>query len=580
MIKVWEQVSALVQTADEAFVYLSSLNDFWGTVKEPDDTTDSPVTSGSVAGSPTVGTSELEKCHCDLLFSAISATQTVTENLKESDIEGCPISGLSTSNNDLHSKSAFSASRDGFQGSCQMTAVLVENSESCENPCVETCFDGETNNAPASDTGTKELFASIELAPGCELLPNETITVTMPCKATNGEEVSVVFLDEDSGEYSTEGISSVSACNNGSITFTTNHLTVFATAKKIKLGLRQNAIAHLFVSSIALCCFLAMAVWIAMDLMKQKKEKRAVIGKKKRKIPILIKQLILFVSFFNIVHEVVLIVYYALPPERTQKGSPMNSVFAFFIILPSVFHLWAFSVALFSWTEIYLKSTMIRSQLDVAACKRTMFWFNGIVSAVIFGSAVSIAVIDDEKWLNRIAKPLGAFMGIMVLASGLSIFIATRGLVFHIQDVRDKVGLPYNPVLEHKLTVTGRLIGLCFTSYSVATFFSVMFNDIYLEHDAMLNAVIKLSDLIGFLMILYVYTPSIRKKREPNWVDGTAVGVTKYKQSTFKMPIGARTGSKNKGRSHQTASMQNRNSSQRDEASETEEKISIVISKL
>ena len=137
-----------------------------------------------------------------------------------------------------------------------------------------------------------------------------------------------------------------------------------------------------------------------------------------------------------------------------------------------------------------------------------MFRINIIVSTVIFGAALTITVLDNEEVLDRITRTFGAFMGFGVLVLGSFIFFATRELIFQVISAAKNVGKQYNIVLVRKLTVSGRVIAFCFTSYSVVTFLSVIRNDIYSKYDAKLDAVIKASDLLSFMVIVYMYSES------------------------------------------------------------------------
>ena len=126
---------------------------------------------------------------------------------------------------------------------------------------------------------------------------------------------------------------------------------------------------------------------------------------------------------------------------------------------------------------------------------------------------------------------------------------------------------------------------------------AVLFEDIYLENDAILNATVNVSDLVSFLVILYLYSPTKKKKKPPpNWCDGTAVGSTTYKLKSFKLPDGSssdslaltkstrnqRARNKNSGEDGSVSigsRVPSRNLRERKDASDTEEIITIEISR-
>ena len=466
------------------------------------------ATEGATPSPPSV-----EECHCELLFSAIDATATVTDTLGNSDIERCPVSGFSTEGNG-QSSSGFAAKRSEIDGhdSCQLTVVVVEDTEECPFPCAQVCFDDQATNAVSaqSPVDTKETFVSINLEEGCGLNDGETMTITLPCT----EDMDIVYLDEETDEYSSDGISDVTECGiDGTLTFTTSHLTVFATAKKIKLGQKHNRNGNLVLSTLAFFTFLYFVYQDLVDLMSLWRDKWANRVQNKRSIPEQVKMAILFALFFHYLHEAALIGYYWLPPEQTQKGSDINSVFSFFIIMPSAFHLWASSIALVSWIEVYEASKIGRSIFDVADCKRILFRINGVIGIIILGAAVSIAVVDDERWFNRIGRPIEVLMGCLVLTMGGAVFYGSQKLVRQIKSAAKRAGRQHNVVVVRKLSISGSVIAICFISYFVVTLISMIREDLYKEFDVIFNAIIKISNLTSFAVIAYLYSPSKQKPK-------------------------------------------------------------------
>ena len=348
---------------------------------------------------------------------------------------------------------------------------------------------------------------------------------------------SVLYLDEENGTYSERGI-----WMNEDGSFSSDHLTAFAVAQKMKSGDKHNKFGHFWLSTMALLSFLVFAGFVMKDvigtclLSKRKKEE-------KQKMPFMVKKLVLFILICNVLNEAVLIVYYAMPSDDVSAA---NDAFAFFIVLPTAFHFWAFSVAIFSWLKVLWSSSMMKSRESINKFKVGIIALNIGFSVIVFGTALSVATIDDADSVQYIISVFGAIMSVLVLLVSIAVMVSSRKLTDFIVRAARRVGLEENMGIIDKINRSGTMITACFVSYAFVTATSIGFEGFYLEYDVYLDAVIKASDFVSLCVIHYLYTERNSKQKDQQKADSvTTTGtVNASKWSSIRSARGRRRGSR------------------------------------
>ena len=410
------------------------------------------------------------------------------------------------------------AAQESTASTTQRQLIVVAVDADYARPCVERAFtqrtsisvtDPEHEGAVISRQLLNITFTNDDgLADGEELEVTLLPSAILDAEALDANgcalgEIIVLALNETTGQYSAEGIT-VHSRENGT-SFSTRHNSVFVAARKMKRGLTGNALGNLIVSLVAVVAFAALCVHVVVDVVKSKELKGTA------------RQMRIFIALVcssHIIGESASIAYYVRAlrnPCPFEGGSLLNDLMALAVVLPMTQHFWSASLCVMAWLSVFWKSTMQRSAKQIRRFGHQLIAINVVFSTLMLGVAVSVAIFDEEETVRLVLLTAAIVTTSLNSGVALRMFFASRNLLEHVKAVTRAVGRKTDNAVIRKLRVSGKLIPLCLGAYSVAIFVSAYDEAFYLRYDAYLNLVVKLSHVVGFVTINYVFSGGNKK---------------------------------------------------------------------
>ena len=391
----------------------------------------------------------------------------------------------------------------------------------------QSCIENDFTRATGRNVSdyTKEFvlsseFINITLLGESELADGETLVVTLPTSLLHRDtldadgcplgEFVVLFLNESNGAYSTDGITMLSGT-----TFESTHNSVFVAAHKIQRGGTENALGNFIVCCIAVISFLVLASYAAGGIVQHWG------GAQSNRMSNTMRTLIAVICTVHVLGESASIVHYAPTalaqhnaaqrrcPESatdTRMGVLPSELLAFTSLLSTALHFWAVSVTIFSWLKIFWITTMRRSALQIRRFGKQMVAANMLFGAALVAVGVCITAIDDESLVLWMVRVSGIGMLLLNLVMALATLLSSHVLLNHAVRTARAVGRACDTMILRKLRITGIVCALCFCAFSLTTAVSVYDEELYLKHDAVLNAVVKLSLFVGLAVVLFMFS--------------------------------------------------------------------------
>jgi hypothetical protein len=382
--------------------------------------------------------------------------------------------------------------------------------------CIEREFWRRSGTNVSGDEGTvllSELFNISFNDYGGGLGSDEEMVVTLPRSlleqqtvGTDGcplGELAVLFFNESSGRYSSQGIAMI----NGT-TFSSEHNSVFVAARKIKQNKRGNALGNVVVSGFTLSLFFFIAVWLpSHDCLATLRKWRRL----RRDISFSdgLRCIVLLICVVSVVAEALTIAYYAQTKnERCDDDgtSLANDLTVLFVLLPMALHFYAASICIAAWKQIYWSTTMTRSAAQITRFHKRLSAANLVFSALIGAVAVCVAVFDDDAVWRLLLLTAGVLTALLNLGVALSMSLAMCKLMRHVKNTARSVGREYDAVVVRKLYVSGVVCPICFVTYSAVLTLSVCDEALFLRYDAAFNLVAKLSHVVGLVVVLFMFS--------------------------------------------------------------------------
>jgi len=208
------------------------------------------------------------------------------------------------------------------------------------------------------------------------------------------------------------------------------------------------------------------------------------------------------------VNEVLLALYYSLPSD---DDSAVNDLVRFFKILPISFHLWAVSLAVYSWTKGYWSCTGQKSRNQMGNIRRKLIALNIVISIVVFVAAVFYAsgYRAEQNSAEYVEQAVQVIFAVLLLGVAIAFVAIAAEMVKHEQLSGGSDGRSIR-----NLRITEILIALCLVTLVVVSLTSVWAPTFYADWDAQLALCLKMSDIACYGIIVFLFTMTTAEERQ------------------------------------------------------------------
>jgi len=196
-----------------------------------------------------------------------------------------------------------------------------------------------------------------------------------------------------------------------------------------------------------------------------------------------------------------------------------NESLSFLTLLPMTLHFWAASVAIYSWLRVFWSTSLKRTTLEIERFRKQIASANVVFGVGVTAIAGFISFADEGTSMTWLVRIGGFALALINAVVALVVLLSSQMLLNHVVRAAQLVELPYNAVVVFKLRVTGIVCAICFSLFSTVTLISVVAKALYLRYDVWLNLIVKMSDFIGFIAVMYMF-------------EGTAGGVNRRGSTT------------------------------------------------